>query len=136
MDKVRFSDTVVRKVSAVLGKVRNIGKDSSLKEFTTELSLEKSVEKNEDLKLPVVEILITDDGFEPEEVTVKVGQTVMWHNQRGYTKAIVAGMREIIQLRSPPLAPEKKFYWRFDTPGKFTYVDAVVIGHTGKIIVE
>ncbi len=82
------------------------------------------------------EIVVTEKGFSPNELTIKLGQKVTWKNERDQLKALVLGMREITSMKSSFLQPSEKFSWKFSKPGTYTYVDGVVIGTTGKIIVR
>lgn len=92
--------------------------------------LENELEKD----LPL--ILITEKGFEPREIQVKVDQMVTWKNKRERLSALVLGVREISDLRSDFIRPEEYFSWSFPEPGEYTYVDGVVIGRVGHIVVK
>ena len=46
------------------------------------------------------------------------------------------GVREISALNSGNLMPKETFSWKFDASGRYTYVDGIVIGYSGEIIVE
>ena len=83
-----------------------------------------------------MEIMVTEDGFEPEEVIVKVGQEVSWKNSRKYTAVLIRGMRKISNINSGFLNEGEEFRWTFSEKGRFTYVDGIVIGKTGIIVVE
>jgi plastocyanin len=39
-------------------------------------------------------------------------------------------------MKSPMIHPGENFTWTFSRPGVYTYVDAVVLGTVGKIIVQ
>lgn len=81
-------------------------------------------------------IFITENGFEPKEVEVKINQRVIWKNKRERLPALILGVREISEMKSVFFQPEEYFYWSFSEPGEYTYVDGVVIGRVGKIIVN
>lgn len=81
-------------------------------------------------------IEITDNGFEPIELEVNVNELVSWKNVRERTKSLIYGMREISSMRSPIIAPRESFTYSFSKPGKYTYVDSIVIGRVGRIIVK
>lgn len=84
----------------------------------------------------LVEVNITKTDFEPKVVEIKVGQEVIWVNKRDIVKASIFGVREMSAMKSGFLQPGETFTWTFNEPGKFTYVDAVVIGYSGLIIVN
>jgi plastocyanin len=81
-------------------------------------------------------ILISEEGFKPQTLQVHQGETVQWINKRPLTKSILNGVRALSKMRSPMLEENEIFTWEFNTKGTFVYVDSVVIGRIGKIIVE
>lgn len=81
-------------------------------------------------------ILITEKGFEPIEIKVKTNYPVIWKNQRLATKSLVYGVREIFGMKSGMINPGENFTWQFSEPGIYTYVDAVVLGRVGRIVVQ
>jgi len=97
-----------------------------------------TLETLETMPLNLRPVIIKLDGFkfDPPEIEVQVGQEVVWMNERDNLKAMVVGMREISSMRSKFLQPGDKFSWTFIEPGNYQYVDAVVIGSLGKIIVK
>ncbi len=96
-----------------------------------EVSEEKLIVVNEP-----IEILITDEILRFEPVTVKVNQPVIWKNEQEKLQVLLYGMREIFAMKSGFLEPGESFSWTFLEPGEYTYVDSVVIGRSGKILVE
>ena len=92
----------------------------------------KSVVKEEPLPS---RIYITDKGFAPEKTIIKAGQTVIWKNKQKNLQALVYGVREISHLKSQIMKRGQTFSWTFTEEGEYTYVDGVVIGRAGRIIV-
>ncbi|PIN76821.1 hypothetical protein COV17_00905 [Candidatus Woesearchaeota archaeon CG10_big_fil_rev_8_21_14_0_10_36_11] len=82
------------------------------------------------------EISITQDGFHPKKLIIEKGQTVIWINDRASLEALVIGVREISEMRSSFLEHSNTFTWTFAEPGEYTYVDAVMIGTVGMIVVQ
>jgi plastocyanin len=82
-----------------------------------------------------IKINITETGFIPSSVLVDKGQKVIWQNQRSKLPALIMGVREISGVRSGFIQPGETFVWEPSQQGKFTYVDGVVIGLEGKIVV-
>ena len=85
-------------------------------------------------KEPAV-VLITGKGFQPQVLNVSVGQKIVWKNKQPTFNSIVVGVREADQMKSKTLEPNDFFTWNFSKAGEYDYVDAVIIGRTGKIIV-
>ena len=83
-----------------------------------------------------IQVSIKRTYFDPKEIKVKVGQPVTWNNDRSNLQALLFGMREIHEMKSGFLYPGESFTWTFDKPGKYQYVDAIIIGISGKIVVE
>lgn len=79
-----------------------------------------------------------DDGFSPLEVTINVGDTVVWQNVReGHiNKAFVVGTRTLIKARSKILMPGDSYSWTFDTPGMFVFVDGIMTTKVMNVLVE
>lgn len=88
-----------------------------------------------EVKLEPAVILITEKGFEPQVLNITLGQIVVWKNKQKTFNSIVAGVREADQLRSKTLEPNDYFTWNFSKEGEYDYVDVVLIGRTGKVIV-
>ncbi len=82
----------------------------------------------------------TSDGFNPKEVTVKVGTKVMWANKTGVAANVSSAKHPTHQLY-PPLnlgdfADGQSVSLVFDTPGTYGYHDHLFPNKTGKVIVE
>ena len=82
-----------------------------------------------------VEVSITDKGLEPKIIEIEIGETVLWKNERVRTKAFLVGLRELNAMNSGFLEAGEVFSHKFEKRGKFTYVDNVIIGFTGRVIV-
>ena len=91
------------------------------------------VEKNKD---QIVEI--TNDGFSPDELKIKVGETVVWKNVRSgkFKKAMIVGAQKCTPVRSKFYLPGEEFSWTFSEPLKCTIVDGMVTTQTMKLTVE
>tara|TARA_Y100000310_G_scaffold324914_1_gene387514 strand:- start:24467 stop:24916 length:450 start_codon:yes stop_codon:yes gene_type:complete len=112
--------------------------------FTTifdTIQLQSTLQDSEPILLetsiePRNEIIIEDLTFSPKVITIASGDEITWINQRQGLKALVMGLREISQMRSPFMEPNDEFSFTFNVPGTYTYSDGVIIGVIGKIIVE
>lgn len=103
--------------------------------YSTVLFDSFETEKIDEVK-DTVEVQILKRDFDPKEITIKVGQSVTWENKRSKSQALLFGMREIYEMKSGFMEPGESFTWKFNKAGKYEYVDAIVIGMSGKIIVE
>ncbi len=82
------------------------------------------------------EIIISEDIFRFETVTINVGQEIVWKNGQERLPALINGVREISAMKSGHLQFGESFSWKFNKVGEYTYVDSVVIGRIGKIVVN
>ena len=81
-------------------------------------------------------IIITENIIRFEPVTININQEIIWKNEQEKLQALVYGVREISGMKSGFIQPGESFTWQFSEPGEYTYVDSVVIGRMGKIIVN
>ncbi len=89
------------------------------------------------LKSSIVHTIEVQDGqIDLKTVEVGVNETVVWVNAQEKLPLFLIGVREIIGMRSPFLQPGEVFRKTFTEKGEFTYVDGIMIGRTGKIIVN
>ena len=108
-----------------------VSADGSLPE--DKLIAKEVVQPNNE-KEPAV-ILITEKGFQPQILTVTVGQKIIWKNKQKTFNSMVTGVREADQMKSKTLELNDFFTWNFSKAGTYDYVDVVIKGRTGKIIV-
>ena len=80
-------------------------------------------------EVAVSEIIINNDGFSPNELTVKIGDKVKFVNNRAgnLKKAMVNGNRQCVKMKSPVLNPGDTFEWTFEEAQTCTVVDAITI---------
>lgn len=91
----------------------------------------KGITKTETEK-DIVEITITEKGFLPGKIKVKRNQTVIWRNEREKLPALILGVREISGIKKS-LQHGESFSYSFSKPGKYFYVDGIVIGYKGEV---
>lgn len=70
----------------------------------------------------IANVSITATGFNPEDVTIKPGDTVTWKNNDAANHQVVADRGE---FKSPVLKPGESFSFRFTTEDSFFYHDAL-----------
>ncbi len=83
-------------------------------------------------------VRMTADGFNPDKLYIKAGDTVVWKNTRYGTidKAMIIGVRECRDVRSGFLKSGESFTWTFDTPMTCTIADGVMTTKESKVYVE
>ena len=80
-----------------------------------------------------VEVKIDNFTFNPQTVTVKAGDTVVWinHDDIPHTATSKTGL-----FKSKALDTDDKFSFTFTTPGTYEYFCALHPHMTGSIVVE
>ena len=80
-----------------------------------------------------IEVKIDNFVFNPQQVTVKAGDTVTWvnHDDIPHTATSKTGV-----FRSKALDTDDKFSFTFATPGSYPYFCALHTHMTGTIVVE
>jgi plastocyanin len=86
--------------------------------------------------LGVKKVIISDQGINPQRVVVQVDESVVFKNEREKWSARLVGMREISEMNSDFLEPNSEYTFSFSEPGEYVYVDTIIIGITGKIVVK
>ena len=81
---------------------------------------------------------LVKDGFEVPEVTIKVGDTVIWQNIReGHiSKGLVLGTRDCQNIKSQTFMPGETFKHTFTKKGTCTFVDGIFTTQMMKVNVE
>ncbi len=136
-----YLDYIVKDGSPILGEVAKVPLQVELSEKRVFVKVNKGevsevietvTEKN------LVPIIIGLKGFKflPPKVKVQVNQAVIWRNERDNLDAYIVGLRGISDLRSDVLSPGDEFNWTFNEPGEYQYVDMIIIGSLGNIIVK
>ncbi len=89
---------------------------------------------------PVTHIVeLIDGGFDRDSITIKVGDTVEWHNMRAgfrMEKAMLVGAQLCNKLKSTIYMPGDLYSWTFDEARTCVIVDAIFSTQTMKVIVE
>jgi plastocyanin len=70
-----------------------------------------------------VTIVKVGDGFkyDPEDVTVKVGDTLTWTNSGGTKHTVSSESGQAVEFKSPTMQVGETYVRTFDKPGTFTY---------------
>ena len=96
------------------------------------------VAETEEPKSATHTVKMTAEGFSPDKLYIKAGDTVVWKNTRYGTinKAMIIGVRECSKVRSGFLKSGESFSWTFDTPITCTLADGIMTTKESKIFVE
>jgi plastocyanin len=85
------------------------------------------------------DIRITDSGFEPQTIAIKVGETVRWTNTSGTTQAIASDPHTshtmCYGMSSSDLKTGDGYSFTFAKAGTWTYHDEHVGRFTGSVLV-
>jgi len=97
-----------------------------------------SVTEAEEPQTATHTVKMTADGFSPDKLYIKAGDTVVWKNTRYGTidKAMIIGVRECRDVRSGFLKSGESFSWTFDTPMICTIADGVMTTKESRVYVE
>ncbi|GEM_PF-6455524 len=102
--------------------------------------LTPEVEVPQDIIPPLVThtVLINQKGFEPRNITIKVGEQILFVNERSgrLNKALVQGTQNCVEIESPILQTNQTFSWIFDKAVKCQFVDAITKQYVMKVVVE
>jgi plastocyanin len=79
------------------------------------------------------QVTISNLAFDPQSVTIKVGEAVTWANEDSMTHTVVADGGE---FQSENLASGFAFTFTFDTAGTFAYHCSIHPTMTGTVVVR
>jgi plastocyanin len=82
---------------------------------------------------PGEQVTIRNLAFDPQNVTVKVGEAVTWTNEDSMTHTVVADNGE---FQSENLVSGAAFIFTFDTAGTFAYHCSIHPTMTGTVVVQ
>jgi plastocyanin len=80
-----------------------------------------------------IEVKIDNFVFNPQQITVKAGDTVTWVNHDDIPHTVTS---KTMAFRSKAMDTDDKFSFTFATPGTFPYFCALHPHMTGTIVVE
>lgn len=89
---------------------------------------------------PIVDIILTDSGFAPREITVKAGTRVIWRNSSGKTATVSSDEHPTHRLypflNLGEFADGLAIQVVVEKAGKYSYHNHLNASETGTIIVE
>ena len=80
-----------------------------------------------------IEVKIENFTFNPQQITVKAGDTVTWVNHDDIPHTVTS---KTLKFRSKAMDTADKFSFTFATPGTFPYFCSLHPHMTGSIVVE
>lgn len=80
-----------------------------------------------------LQVIITNRSYDPQEITVKVGDTVTWVNQDAPQHDVVANNGE---FKSKLFDKGQSFRFTFTKAGTYPYYCSIHPGMTGTVIVQ
>ena len=134
VQRTQFKEMPVTFFSTPYEKIIKSFQDEFKREKPEPRVIVKSIKK--EIEKVSREIIITNDTLKFETVTIDVDQAVVWKNEQDKLQALIYGVRKISGMKSGYIGPGESFSWQFSEPGEYIYVDSVVIGRAGKIIVQ
>lgn len=110
-------------------------------EETSEIEENLGEEEIEEIDLTELDgvtyiVEFVDDGFEPEDLTISVGDTVVWTNSRENYQAMLLGTRSYTNIKSSMLNYGDSYIYTFDEAGEYIFVDAILTSYVNTITVE
>ena len=115
-------------------------------ETTEETTEEETEAEAEEVEEEIVEetttlhtVEITEDGFEPNQLTISVGDTVEWVNVRvsnTLNKAMVIGTQKCSEAQSDIFETDETFEWTFSEAERCIFVDGITTTQIVTITIE
>ena len=81
-------------------------------------------------------VSFTSKGFEPTKLTIKVGDTIIWKNERVKDSALLLGSQSCKFIKSEILAPGEQFSWTFDAAISCPFVDGIFVTAVMNVVVQ
>lgn len=89
---------------------------------------------------PTITVVRTPDGYEPKDITIKVGDTVEWVNESGeyhWPASDLHPTHGVYPEFDPmaPVAPDTAWQFTFTQAGEWRYHDHIRANKTGTVVV-
>lgn len=127
---------IIAGVVLVLNQQRGQAPQQETQEVAPTESEEVVVEE----KAEEVEVAYTENGFDPQELTVEVGTKVTWMNAGGASLQIASAPHPIHtnypKLNQQAVAGGESVSFVFNDTGTFKYHNHLNASHTGSVTVE
>ncbi|GEM_PF-4065471 len=84
------------------------------------------------------EVKLTSNGFEPETISIKVGDTIKWENTRSGTinTALIIGVRSCRDVRSKILKSGESYEYTFNKEDTCSITDGVMTKKQSQVTIE
>ncbi len=140
VDKVTDS---ANKVVETVKDVKEVAKDTKevVDEIKDALKDEPKQKKQEpiieEVKSKTHEIKLTNDGFSAAEIKIKVGDTVVWKNERSGSlkRGMIVGTMRCVRVRSSFINPGEQYQHTFEKADTCTIVDGMMTTKTMKVVI-
>ncbi|MEK6937827.1 MAG: hypothetical protein AABX04_02160, partial [Nanoarchaeota archaeon] len=89
-------------------------------------------------KFHTYSISLTNTGFDPATLKIKVGDTVEWKVARNgnFKNGMILGTQNCVAIKSKILNNGESFKWKFDKVQTCTIVDGIITTQIGTVVVE
>ncbi len=128
---------VLLTVIVITGCVQKLGDSAKTELAVSPLPAEKAATTPSVAETERV-VLVKDNGFEPSELTINAGDTVVWKNARSgrLTTAIIQGSKQCVNIKSPLLKYGQEFRIKFSKPISCQIIEAITTDQISTIIVK
>ena len=103
-----------------------------------ELEVEETTEVESSNSGTTYTVEFVDTGFDPVELTISAGDTVVWENARtgNFLQAMLIGTRSYTNIKSGLLDFGEIYSHTFDEAGEYIFVDGILTTYVNTITVE
>ena len=126
-------------VEEVVEEVIEEVEEQTLTEMVEAVEEEEPVEEVVEIVEENVQVTIEEVSFEPNKLTLSVGETVEFTNNREagrWEKAHLLGVRELRDVESGDFYPGESWNYTFTEPGRFQIVDMYITTMVMTVVVE
>lgn len=126
-----------RKVEAEKGKEPLRREEPVKTEKATEQSQGADTPLEPAQKIGKHDVEMNPNGFSPDEITIKAGDSIVWRNTREgrLGRGMILGTRLCAEVKSGMFGPGESFEWTFTKPGSCIVVDGVLTTKTMTVTV-
>ena len=137
IENISDSNVTIDTISILNESENETIEDSELEEEIVEEPEEEPEEEIiEEDDTEVVKFI--DGGFNRDEVTISVGDMIIWENLREGTlyKAMLIGTKAHTNIKSAILVTGESYNWTFTEADEYVFVDGIITTQSMKVIVE
>lgn len=145
-EEVKEEKKTEKEQTKVEQKTEILEKKAEKEELKEEKKEEVKKEKTEDVitetkpeeTSSTYTISLTNTGFDPAALNIKVGDTVEWKVVRSgnFKNGMILGTQSCVAIKSKILNNGESFKWKFDKVQTCTIVDGIITTQIGTVVVE